>query len=84
MRLPLVERKRQLEEVLAGALKGPLLIVKDLPADAALFKAMLGAGLEIEGVMAKRRQSTYQPGVRSSDWVKIKRPGWQEGRVWTG
>jgi bifunctional non-homologous end joining protein LigD len=40
-------------------------------------------GLEIEGVMAKRRDSIYQPGVRSTDWVKIKRPGWREGRNWT-
>lgn len=26
----------------------------------------------LEGVMAKRRGSTYQPGARSSDWLKIK------------
>ncbi|MBN2333939.1 non-homologous end-joining DNA ligase [Candidatus Bathyarchaeota archaeon] len=27
----------------------------------------------LEGVMAKRRDSLYQPGARSSDWLKIKR-----------
>jgi len=26
----------------------------------------------LEGIMAKRRESTYQPGVRSPDWLKIK------------
>jgi DNA ligase D-like protein (predicted ligase)/DNA ligase D-like protein (predicted 3'-phosphoesterase) len=26
----------------------------------------------LEGIIAKRRDSTYQPGVRSSDWLKIK------------
>jgi hypothetical protein len=56
--------------------------VGDLPADEKVFQAMVGAGLKIEGVMAKRRASTYQPGVRSPDWVKIKRPGWQEGNPW--
>jgi bifunctional non-homologous end joining protein LigD len=44
--------------------------------------AMVGVGLEIEGVMAKRRDSIYQPGVRSDSWRKIKRPGWRDGRVW--
>jgi bifunctional non-homologous end joining protein LigD len=37
----------------------------------AYFKAALGKGLE--GIMAKRLASTYQPGVRSRDWVKIKK-----------
>jgi len=26
----------------------------------------------LEGVMAKRRKSTYQPGARSRDWLKLK------------
>jgi bifunctional non-homologous end joining protein LigD len=79
---PLVERKALLEKLLEGMPPVWVLFVKDLPADADVFKAMVGAGLEIEGVMAKRRASIYQPGVRSPDWVKIKRPGWQEGRNW--
>jgi DNA ligase D-like protein (predicted ligase) len=37
----------------------------------AYFQAALRMG--IEGVMAKRLDSTYQPGVRSADWVKIKK-----------
>lgn len=82
MDLPLVRRKQLLEELLAGQPRVHLLYVADLPADADVFKAMLAAGLKIEGVVAKRKTSTYQPGVRSADWVKIKRPGWQEGREW--
>lgn len=63
------------------------MFVGDLPADAALFQSMTlpepqGLGLQIEGVMAKRKDSQYLPGVRSADWRKIKRPGWQEGRAW--
>ena len=34
------------------------------------YEAATGRGLE--GVVAKRRSSTYQPGARSSDWLKIK------------
>jgi bifunctional non-homologous end joining protein LigD len=32
----------------------------------------------LEGVVAKRARSTYQPGVRSRDWIKIKTVGRQE------
>ncbi len=35
------------------------------------FQAALSLG--IEGVMAKRLDSPYQPGVRSPDWMKIKK-----------
>lgn len=32
----------------------------------------------LEGVLAKRRESTYQPGRRSRDWVKVKHVRMQE------
>jgi bifunctional non-homologous end joining protein LigD len=32
----------------------------------------------LEGVVAKRSSSSYQPGVRSRDWIKIKTVGRQE------
>jgi bifunctional non-homologous end joining protein LigD len=83
MGLPLVERKPLLQQLLADIPKQCVLFVGDLPADAGLFQAMVGAGLTIEGVVAKRRASPYRPGVRSPDWRKIKRPGWQQGRRWT-
>jgi len=32
----------------------------------------------LEGLVAKRLDSSYEPGRRSSSWIKIKRPGRQE------
>ncbi|MGH8915067.1 MAG: DNA ligase, partial [Acidimicrobiia bacterium] len=51
----------------------------------ALFRAAGEQGLE--GIMAKRLTSTYQPGARSRDWLKVKLTfdadvvivGWTEG-----
>ncbi|HEV3048103.1 MAG TPA: DNA ligase D [Solirubrobacteraceae bacterium] len=43
---------------------------------AALLQASSEQGLE--GILAKRLDSTYQPGVRSHAWVKIKTTGRQE------
>jgi ATP-dependent DNA ligase len=80
--LPLVRRKQLLEELVAGV--PGILFVKDLDADANVFQAMVKAGLQIEGVVAKRRASLYWPGARKDDWRKIKRPGWDEGRNWKG
>jgi len=37
---------------------------------AKIFAAALDAGME--GVIGKRRDSLYQPGKRSSDWLKVK------------
>lgn len=88
MNKPLMDRKALLKGLL-GDLDGQgILLVKDLPADAALFQSMTmpppeGLGLQIEGVIAKHRDSPYLPGVRSDSWRKIKRPGWNEGRLWT-
>jgi ATP-dependent DNA ligase len=47
---------------------------------AALFEhAVLGA--RVEGSVAKRLASPYAGG-RASDWPKISRSGWQDGRTW--
>jgi bifunctional non-homologous end joining protein LigD len=54
-----------------------LRVSQDLPGSAAeIVKAVRAAG--IEGVIAKRRDSTYQPGERSNDWVKLKLERQQE------
>jgi bifunctional non-homologous end joining protein LigD len=80
MHLPLVDRKKILVDLLAP-LVPRLVVVGHFPADADLFnKLVLGA--KLEGFVAKRLASTYQPGVISRDWRKVKRPGWQEGRTW--
>jgi bifunctional non-homologous end joining protein LigD len=79
MALPLVERKARLQRLLSGA--PGVLFVGDLPARAELFSQAVEP-LQLEGVVAKRRASVYAAGVRSADWLKIKRKGWQDGRMW--
>jgi len=67
---PLEERKLILKATLKE--DGIVTIIDYLQEDGeAYFKAALKSGLE--GVMAKRLASTYQPGVRSQDWIKIKK-----------
>ncbi|HSV79070.1 MAG TPA: hypothetical protein VLK85_07660 [Ramlibacter sp.] len=68
-------------QLLLKPLKGLLVFVGDFPAEAGLFDRFV-LGARLEGFVAKRLASTYKPGVISRDWIKIKRPGWQEGRTW--
>jgi bifunctional non-homologous end joining protein LigD len=72
MALPLFERKARLAKLLANI--PSVLVVGDLPAEQRLFNEAVPP-LLLEGFVAKRRASTYQPGVRSPDWLKIKRKG---------
>jgi bifunctional non-homologous end joining protein LigD len=54
-----------------------LRLSQELPGRAAdIVKAVRAAG--IEGVIAKRRDSTYQPGERTNDWLKLKLERQQE------
>ena len=63
--LPYRERRRRLE-----ALRLPVPISEATVAEGtALFEAVRGRGLE--GLVAKRLDSPYRPGVRSPDWRKI-------------
>ncbi|TFZ04567.1 hypothetical protein EZ242_02120 [Ramlibacter rhizophilus] len=87
MHLPLTRRKKLLRELIAliDDPKRALLFVQDLPADADLFQSMTlpknagGLGLEIEGVVAERRNSSYRPGVRSDDGARSSVPGGTKG-----
>lgn len=65
--LPLVERKRRL----IGARAGIVRFSCSLEAD---FETLLQKAeeLKLEGLMAKRPLSRYEPGQRSGAWVKIK------------
>ncbi|HNX40399.1 MAG TPA: non-homologous end-joining DNA ligase [Methanothrix sp.] len=70
MGLPLSARKEILREVVSSGEQ--VVLVDSFPEKGtAYFQAALKMG--IEGVMAKRLESTYQPGSRSRDWVKIKK-----------
>ncbi len=64
---PLEERRARLESL---GLAPPIVVAEPVPEHGrALFEAIVARGLE--GVVAKRRGSTYSPGRRSSDWRKI-------------
>jgi bifunctional non-homologous end joining protein LigD len=39
------------------------------------------ASLDVEGVVAKRVDSPYRPGVRSGDWLKLKTMDWKQGHA---
>jgi bifunctional non-homologous end joining protein LigD len=75
MQLPYGERRRLLE---ALKLKGRFW--QTPPATAGDGETTLAASRELglEGVMAKRLESSYQPGKRSDAWLKIKNHQGQE------
>jgi bifunctional non-homologous end joining protein LigD len=75
---PIEERKGALEEMItrckAKGVSGSLLYVRGVLDQAEwLYSQILS--LELEGIVCKRVGSTYQDGARSSDWLKVKRPG---------
>lgn len=82
-----VERRELLESVLPSTSSGDRWFVPPRFTDG---EATLDAArdMSLEGVVAKRLHSVYRPGVRSPDWVKVKRDqtgdyvigGWRPGR----
>ncbi len=75
MELPYTERRARLEGLALGgeSWRTPEYVPGQ---GAALLAASAEQGLE--GILAKRLDSTYQPGLRSRAWVKIKSFGRQE------
>src|SRR5437899_243216 len=67
--LPLQERKAQLRSLLDGRVKN-VSYSEDFDDGDALFEVARERGLE--GVIAKRRDSTYKEGRRTRDWLKVK------------
>lgn len=82
--LPLTERRRLLEEAIV-----PSDVVQVSPATEGTGQALYQAASQqgLEGIMAKKASSTYQPGLRSREWLKVKLTfdadvvvvGWTEG-----
>jgi len=74
---PLTERRARLQTLLA-AKPQPLIRFSDAFAGdpAALLASARAAGLE--GLIGKRRESSYRAGARSPDWVKLKTTQRQE------
>ncbi len=84
--LPIEARKRILERILGSASgSGPIRLQPTFDDGKALFQQCRERGLE--GVVGKRKGSTYRPDDRSTDWVKVKCEldadlvvvGWTEG-----
>ena len=67
--LPLVERKKILKKLIK---KSPVLRYSDHVEDNGkdFFRVIIAD--DLEGMMAKRKMSTYSPGVRTKDWLKVK------------
>lgn len=73
MGLPLTVRKRRLAKLFAD--KPPsTLVVSDFEREGRLLYDQ-AVQLKLEGIVAKRKASIYEPGQRTADWLKIKRPG---------
>jgi bifunctional non-homologous end joining protein LigD len=72
---PLEKRRALLPKIIG---EDPTIrLSRDLPGSVAeIIQALRTAG--IEGVIAKRRDSPYQPGERSNDWLKLKLERQQE------
>lgn len=72
--LPLTRRRELLETVVAGS---GILLSEELRGELAdVVQAVRGLGLE--GIVAKRKDSRYVPGLRSEAWLKLKLDRQQE------
>lgn len=70
---PLYKRKAALAKLLATPVDS-VMLCQDMPGQVRwLYQQALA--LELEGVVAKRLDSLYLSGERSSAWLKVKRPG---------
>ena len=69
---PYIERRRKLEEIIEEPVKlVPMILSNSIEeAEEFLAKALRDGH---EGLMAKRTNSPYTPGVRGRNWLKIKR-----------
>jgi bifunctional non-homologous end joining protein LigD len=67
-RTPLAQRRKELERVLEGS---RVLRSEALPGTPEQIEQAV-RGLKMEGVVAKRRLSIYEPGKRSKSWIKVK------------
>ncbi|RYY70805.1 MAG: DNA ligase D [Chitinophagaceae bacterium] len=76
MDLPLLERRKILEEVLPKNNDSILLSQAFKAKGTTFFKT--AENMKLEGIMAKKEDSLYTPGARSKEWLKIKTQTRQE------
>jgi DNA ligase D-like protein (predicted ligase)/DNA ligase D-like protein (predicted 3'-phosphoesterase) len=70
LELPLIQRKKSLEQSLRDGSHVSLSLFVEKEGKA-YYEAALKKG--VEGIMAKKKDSPYIPGVRSYNWLKIKK-----------
>jgi DNA ligase D-like protein (predicted ligase)/DNA ligase D-like protein (predicted 3'-phosphoesterase) len=68
--LPLIQRKKLLEESLKEGLHVSISLFADKEGEA-YYEAAVKKG--VEGIVAKKKSSPYEPGIRSLNWLKIKK-----------
>lgn len=71
---PLLKRKAALAKILKKPRPSIMYVGHFESGATELFKNAV-LPLRLEGLVAKRVDSVYRPGGRSSDWVKVKRKG---------
>lgn len=70
LRLPIEERRELLTEALC---KVQYPVIQSIPFDVKPAELLRAAKeLQLEGVIAKRKGSLYEPGKRSGSWLKYK------------
>lgn len=77
--LPLLDRKKLLKELLRKKNEHIKYSEHITEKGIAFFKASLKK--DLEGIMAKKADSGYYPGVRTSEWLKIKHHKTQEAII---
>ncbi|MBG9389323.1 hypothetical protein I5803_14930 [Caenimonas sp. DR4.4] len=70
-----VEQRKAMLQALLSPAPPSVLFVGDFDAEHGRQMFEHAKELKLEGLVAKRLGSPYQPGVRSTDWQKVKVPG---------
>lgn len=73
LRSTALEKRKALVSKMLRSHADRLLLVTGVDDGAWLYSSALQ--LQLEGVVGKRLGSLYQDGIRSEDWIKVKRPG---------
>jgi len=70
IKIPLIERKKILQN---SVKEGPHILISDFVETngQAYYTAALEKG--VEGIVAKKKDSLYEPGLRSANWLKLRR-----------
>lgn len=69
LQVPLIERRKILEQIIPS--DGPIRLSESFDVTGSELMA-LASKMDLEGIMAKKADSFYQPGQRTRDWLKVK------------